>query len=135
MHVPLTVADFLERGATGFADSVAVIDEPEQPGESVGQVTFRELAHRMRAWQAGFDQLGIRFGERVAVVSHNSARLLELLYAVPASGRICVPINFRLSPAEIDYIVGHCGASLLLVDPELDAALSRIKVRHRFALG
>lgn len=135
MHVPLTVADFLERGSTGFADSVAVFDEPDQPGESVGQLTFRDLAHRVRAWQAGLDQLGVGVGERVAVVSHNSARLLELLYAVPASGRICVPINFRLSPAEIDYIVCHCGASVLLVDPELDDALSGIKVRHRFVLG
>ncbi|ABG99097.1 medium-chain acyl-CoA ligase (plasmid) [Rhodococcus jostii RHA1] len=135
MHIPFTVTDFLERGAAGFPDSVAVIDEPEQPGESVGQVTFRELAHRVCAWQAGFDRLGIRVGERVAVVSHNSARLLELLYAVPASGRICVPINFRLSPAEVDYIVGDCGASVLLVDPELEEALSGIKVRHRFVLG
>ncbi|WP_396911339.1 AMP-binding protein, partial [Mycolicibacterium sp.] len=84
VHVPLTVADFLERGAAGFADSVAIVDEPMQPGESVGRVTFRELADRVRAWQAGFDHLGIGIGERVAVVSHNSARLLELLYAVPS---------------------------------------------------
>ncbi|WP_396922501.1 AMP-binding protein, partial [Mycolicibacterium sp.] len=60
------------------------MDEPVQPGESVGRVTFRELAARVRAWQAGFDDLGIGIGERVAVVSHNSARLLELLYAVPS---------------------------------------------------
>ena len=40
-------------------------------------------------------------GERVAIVSHNSARLIELLLAVPWSGRISVPINFRLSPDEV----------------------------------
>ncbi|NBM14220.1 AMP-binding protein [Streptomyces sp. GC420] len=135
MHVPLTVADFLERGVTGFANSLAIVDEPEQPAISVGSLTYAQLADRVRAWQAGFDAFGIAVGERVAVVSQNSARLLELLYAVPASGRICVPINFRLSPAEIGYIVDHCGASVLLVDPELDSALSGIVVPHRFVLG
>ena len=37
-------------------------------------------------------------------------------------GRILVPINFRLAPAEVEYIVEHSGASVLLVDPELEAA-------------
>ncbi|MFF5988825.1 AMP-binding protein [Prauserella flavalba] len=135
MHVPFTVADFLYRGETGFADSVAVIDEPNQPAESVEQVTYRDLGDRVRAWQAGFDALGIGTGERVAVVSHNSARLLELLHAVPGSGRICVPINFRLARDEVDYIVQHSGASVLLVDPELEEALAGIEVPHRFVLG
>lgn len=135
MHVPLTVADFLERGTAGFSDAVAIIDEADQPAEPVGTLTFGDLARRVRAWQAGFDRLNVGTGERVAVVSHNSTRLLELLYAVPASGRICVPINFRLAPREIEYIVNHCGASVLLVDPELDSALTDVKAPHRFVLG
>ena len=50
----------------------------------------------------------------MAVVSHNSARLLELLYAVPSFGRVLVPVNFRLAPADFAYIVEHCGARVLL---------------------
>jgi fatty-acyl-CoA synthase len=45
-----------------------------------------------------------------------------------------VPINFRLSPAEIGYIVEHSGASVLLYDPELTDVVADIPVRHRFAL-
>ncbi|GAA5119474.1 AMP-binding protein [Haloechinothrix salitolerans] len=135
MHVPFTVSDFIERGETGFSDSVAVIDEPNQPGEPVEPTTFGGLANRVRAWQAGFDGLGIGTGDRVAVVSHNSARLLELILAVPGSGRICVPVNFRLGPEEVDYIVGHSGASALLVDPELDDSLAAVNAPHRFVLG
>ena len=90
----------------------------------------------MRAWQAGFDALGVAEGGRVAVVSHNAARLLELMYAVPSSGRICVPVNFRLRAEEVDYIVGHSGASVLFVDPELDEPLASVQaVKHRFVLG
>jgi fatty-acyl-CoA synthase len=135
MRVPLTVADFLARGEAAFAQSVAVVDESVQPAPPVPTLTYGELGKRVRAWQAGLDRLGIGEGERVAVVSHNSARLLELLLAVPASGRICVPVNFRLRADEVDYIVSHSGASALLVDPELDDALKAVAAPHRFVLG
>jgi fatty-acyl-CoA synthase len=131
----LTVADFLARGETAFAQSVAVMDEPVQPAPPVPASTYRELGSRVRAWQAGLDALRVGAGERVAVVSHNSARLLELLHAVPASGRICVPVNFRLRREEVDYIVSHSGSSVLLVDPELDEALKAVAAPHRFVLG
>jgi acyl-CoA synthetase (AMP-forming)/AMP-acid ligase II len=135
MHVPMTIVDFLERAELGFRDSVGVVDEPNQPAPVVPTTTYGGFAERVRAWQAGFDALRVGEGERVAVASHNSARLLELLFAVPMSGRICVPVNFRLKPDEVEYVVQQSGASVLLVDPELDEALSGIKARHRFVLG
>jgi fatty-acyl-CoA synthase len=135
MRVPLTVADFLARGETAFARSVAAVDETDQPAPSVGILTYQELGRRVRAWQAGLDALGVGEAERVAVVSHNSARLLELLHAVPASGRICVPVNFRLHVNEVRYIVSHSGSSVLLVDPELDEALKAVAAPRRFVLG
>jgi acyl-CoA synthetase (AMP-forming)/AMP-acid ligase II len=98
-------------------------------------MTYAGLADHVRALAAGLDRLGVARGERVAVVSHNSARLLELFFAVTVYGRVLVPINFRLSRDEVAYIVEHCGASVLLVDPELDAALADVTAPHRFVLG
>jgi len=135
MRVPLLTNDFLDRAELVYGDRIGVIDEPDQPARSLGSLTYRELARRGRAIQAGLDKLGIGVGERVAIVSHNSARLLELLYAVPASGRILVPINFRLQAEEVAYIVEHSGARVLLVDPELDKALNAITADHKFLLG
>ena len=135
MRVPLTVGDFLDRGQTAFAESIAVVDEPVQPAPPVGTSTYQQLGSRVRAWQAGLDALGVGTGERVTVVSQNGARLLELLHAVPASGRICVPVNFRLRADEVDYIVSHSGSSVLLVDPELDEPLKAVTAPHRFVLG
>ncbi|MDP9240681.1 MAG: AMP-binding protein, partial [Actinomycetota bacterium] len=135
MRVPLLTGDFLERGATVYAGRPAVIDEPDQPAVSLGRLTMGEVADRVRALSAGLDELGIGAGERIAVVSHNAARLLELLYAVPAAGRILVPVNFRLRPEEVAYIVEHSGASMLLVDPEVDAPLSQVRAAHRLVLG
>ena len=69
------------------------------------------------------------------MVSHNSARLITALFGVSGSGRILVPINFRLVAEEVSYIVEHSGARVLLVDPELDDALAEVKCerppRHR----
>src|SRR4051794_21575489 len=135
MRVPLTTRDFLDRAELVYGDRVGVVDEPSQPATPLGEVTYRELARRARAVQAGLDALGVGEGERVAVVSHNSARLLELLYAVPSSGRVLVPVNFRLSPAEVAHNVQHNGSSVLLVDPEIEQQLAGIDVKHRFLLG
>jgi fatty-acyl-CoA synthase len=134
MKVPLLTSDFLDRAATVFADRVGVIDEPGEP-DSLGEVTYGELARRVRALQAGFDEMGVGRGERVAVVSQNSARLLELFYAVPASGRVLVPVNFRLRSEEVEYIVEHSGASVLLLDPSLDDDLGTVTAKHRILLG
>ena len=59
MRVPLTVADFLARGETAFAQSTAVVDDPDQPAAPVPTSSFQELGSRVRAWQAGLDALGL----------------------------------------------------------------------------
>ena len=135
MRVPLTSRDFLDRAELVYGERIGVVDEPDQPAPSLGELSYREVARRGRAIQAGLDELGIGEGERVAIVSHNSARLLELLLAVPSSGRVLVPINFRLSPDEVRYIVGHSGARVLLVDPELETSLKGVEAQLRFGTG
>jgi fatty-acyl-CoA synthase len=135
MRVPLTVRDFLDRAERVYGERVALIDEPDQPAESWGTISYRELAARARAFGAALDRLGVGPGERVAIVSHNAARFVAALYGTCCAGRILVPINFRLHAHEIAYIVEHAGAKVLLVDAELEASLSAIPCAHRFALG
>jgi fatty-acyl-CoA synthase len=135
MRVPLTTRDFLDRAELVYGDRVGIVDEPDQPAPSMGEVTYREVARRARAMQAALDGLGVGEGERIAVVSHNSGRLLEMLLGVPSSGRVLVPVNFRLSYDEVSYIVGHSGARVVLVDPELETTLKGVEAEHRFTLG
>jgi acyl-CoA synthetase (AMP-forming)/AMP-acid ligase II len=134
MKVPLSAADFLDRAETVYGDRVGVIDEPDV-ADSLGEMTYAQVAQRVRALQAGLDELGIGIGERVAVVTPNSARFLELFYAVPSSGRVLVPINFRLRSEEVEYIVEHSGSTVLLVDPEIDEQIPTVTAKHRFLLG
>ena len=135
MQVHFNVRSFLDRAACTYPERVALVDEPDQPAEPWAALTFAELADRARAQAAGLDRLGIGPGERVAVVSHNSSRLLASFFGVSGWGRILVPINFRLARAEVEYILEHSGASVLLMDPELDEALTGIGPARRYVLG
>jgi acyl-CoA synthetase (AMP-forming)/AMP-acid ligase II len=135
MKVALTVNDFLDRAVTVYGDRVGVVDEPDQPARSWGSLTYGQIGERARAQAAALDALGVAQGERVALVSHNAARLLTAFYGVSGYGRILVPINFRLSAAEVAYIVEHSGASVLLVDPELDEALADVTCARRYVIG
>ena len=135
MQVALTVNDFLRRAEQVYPNRVAVVDEPDQPAESWGAFTYADMAAKARAQAAALDALGIAVGERVAIVSHNSARLLTALFGVSGSGRVLVPINFRLVAEEVRYIVAHSGARVLMVDPELDEALASVTCEHRFVIG
>jgi acyl-CoA synthetase (AMP-forming)/AMP-acid ligase II len=135
MKIALTVNDFLRRAELVYPDRVAIVDEPDQPAESWGSITFREMARRARAMAAGLDDLGIAVGERVAMVSQNSARLLTALFGVSGSGRVLVPINFRLVAEEVRYIVEHSGARILLVDPELADDLADVECERTMIIG
>jgi acyl-CoA synthetase (AMP-forming)/AMP-acid ligase II len=135
MRVPLTVTDFLERAELVYGDRVGIVDEPDQPASSWGTLTWREIAARARAQAAGLDALGVGRGERIAIVSHNAARLFTSFFGVSGWGRVLVPVNFRLNADEVSYIVEHSGATMLLVDEELDGALRGVDAKHRFVLG
>jgi acyl-CoA synthetase (AMP-forming)/AMP-acid ligase II len=133
VYVPLTIGDFLERAAQIYGDRTAVVDEPGTPG-SLGTQTYLELSARARGMALALDDMGIDHGERVAIVSPNAARFLIAFYGVSAYGRILVPVNFRLVAEEVQYIVEHSGASVLLVDPELEESLAGVTVKNRILL-
>ena len=135
MFVPFSISDFLERARTVYGERVGVVDEPDQPAASLGDVTYAELADLATRQAAHLDQLGVEPGERVAVVSHNSARLMASFFGVAGSGRVLVPVNFRLRPDEVSYIVEHSGAKVLYVDPELDESLAKVTAQQRYVLG
>ncbi|MBB4138036.1 acyl-CoA synthetase (AMP-forming)/AMP-acid ligase II [Gordonia humi] len=106
------MTDFLERAAAVYPRRVGAVDEPVQPAGSQGELTYADIADLARRQAAILDELDIAAGERVAIVSHNSTRLLTSFYGVSGWDRVLVPINFRLRPDEISFIVEHSGARL-----------------------
>ncbi|SDI21321.1 MULTISPECIES: AMP-binding protein [Bradyrhizobium] len=135
MLFPLTTKDFLDRAVEVYADRVAIIDEPDQPAASWGEITYAELGRRARSQAATLDEMGVPVGGRVAIVSQNSARFFCTLFGVSGWGRVTVPINYRLTATEIRYIVEHSDAEVLLIDPELRQLADTIPCKRIFVFG
>jgi fatty-acyl-CoA synthase len=119
----LTPLAFLERSADVFRDRVAVID-----GDC--RYTYAQLGERAGRLAGTLRAAGIAPGDRVAILAPNSAPMIEAHFGIPLAGAIMVPINTRLSPDEVAYILDHSGASLLLAGnefaPLIASALDRL---------
>ena len=135
MEIPLTVADHLARAELVYGDRIGVVDEPDQTAPPMPDLTYRQFAEAARGLAAGLDGLGLDHGARVAMVSQNAARMLVFLFGTSAFGRVGVPVNFRLNADEVQYIVDHSGADVLLMDPELVDTLGDVAVGQRFLIG
>ncbi len=135
MFVPFSTTDFIDRAVQVYPDRLGCVDEPEQPAPSHGELTYGEIGALARRQAAKLDEIGLEVGDRVAIVSHNSARLLTSFFGVTAWGRVLVPVNFRLRPDEVKYIVEHSGARVLLIDPELEHELREVTAEFKFIIG
>jgi acyl-CoA synthetase (AMP-forming)/AMP-acid ligase II len=133
--VPFSASDFLARALAVYGQRTGLVDEPDQPAPSLGDLTYERIGELATAQAAKLDELGIGFGDRVAYLSHNSARLYSAFFGVSGHGRVLVPINFRLSVDEVKYIVEHSGSRVLYVDPELWEAMAPVECEHKFKIG
>src|SRR5260370_33183857 len=98
---------FLERSASVFRQRTAVID-----GER--HYSYAELGARVNQLADALRAGSVVPSDRVAILAPNSAPMIEAHFGVPMAGAIMVPINVRLSPDEVAYILDHSGARMLL---------------------
>ncbi len=95
-----------------------------QPGETalrhLGQTTtWRELDDRVSALAAALSRRGVAFGDRVLILMLNRSEFIESFLAANRLGAIAVPVNFRMTPPEIAYLVGDCEAAVMITEPVL----------------
>jgi long-chain acyl-CoA synthetase len=93
------------------------------------RLTYAETATRCRRLGGALSQLGLKRGDRVAVVGPNCHRYLELYQGVPGAGLIIVPLNARHVAAELRYALEDAGARVLFtaVDvPDLPACIDHV---------
>jgi len=133
MKTPLLVTDFIRRGRTVFRDTPAVVCGSER-------LTYGQLGERIDKFSNALRKLGVKQGDVVAYLSFNCHRLLEGYYAVPQLGAVLLPINIRLQPPDIAYILADAGASTVVVDRQLVGLLAPIiaslpAVKHVILMG
>ncbi|WP_436773144.1 long-chain-fatty-acid--CoA ligase [Yinghuangia sp. YIM S09857] len=91
---------------------------PDKPAlvEGAVTVTYRELRDRVAHSAGALQSLGLRDGERVAILSLNSIRYIEVLAGTIWAGGVLNPVNIRWSPIEIAYSLDDSETTLLVVD-------------------
>ena len=123
---PLTPITFLRRAAGVYPDKTAVIH-----GDL--RLSYRELYARACRLASALAGRGIGRGDTVAILAPNTPAMLEAHYGVPMAGAVLNPLNTRLDPATVAFILEHGGAKALLCDTELAAtaqeALARTKAK------
>ncbi|HYF16990.1 MAG TPA: long-chain-fatty-acid--CoA ligase [Ramlibacter sp.] len=78
--------------------------------------TWREAQGRVARAAAGLRRLGVADGARVGLLALNSDRYFEAYYAVPWAGGVLLPLNTRLTAADLEYMLSDAEATVLCVD-------------------
>ena len=79
--------------------------------------SYAETRARARRLARGLLRLGVRRGDRVALLMSNRPEWLPIDFAVTLLGGVLVPISTWSRPRELEYVLGHCAASVLLTQP------------------
>ena len=107
MFVPLSVLEFRDRAASYVGDKIGVVD-----GDTA--LTYRAWAGRTHRLANALVDLGVEPGDRVSFITYNTHHLLEGYYGVLEAGAVLNPINIRLTPHEIAYILEHAGSRVVV---------------------
>jgi acyl-CoA synthetase (AMP-forming)/AMP-acid ligase II len=106
----LNLYDIFSRNAALCGDRPALVD-------TEGDLDFGELRQRVDNLAAALTRHGIQAGDRIAVLAYNSRHYLILLGAAARSGAIIVPLNWRLSEDELQFILKDAAPKMLFHDP------------------
>ena len=107
----MSLADWIDRHADERPDAPAI----RFGDEVLDYGRLSELVDGTAAWLR--DAHGVRPGDRVAWLGTNAPDMLALLFATARLGAILVPLNWRLAPPELRYVMLDCGPRLLVVQP------------------
>jgi len=133
MEAPLTPLDFARRTRRLHGSREAVVD-----GDL--RLSYEQFFDRCDRWSSALAELGVGPGVRVATIAPNTHAQLESFYAVPQTGAVLVPVNYRLTPEDFVYIVNHSGAKVVCADQGYLDAVDSVRdqmpeVSHFVAFG
>ncbi len=136
MDYQLTLTPLLERARRLFPKKEIVT----KAGPGLERFTYEQMTERVARLANALEKLGVKRGERVATFAWNNARHLELYWAAPCMGAVLHPINLRLPPEQIIYILAHADDQVLFVDPTLLPAIEKLaphfkNIKHYVVMG
>ncbi|BBZ20136.1 long-chain-fatty-acid--CoA ligase [Mycolicibacterium gadium] len=103
-----------------------------QPGETalrfLGRTTtWGELDSRVGALAGALSRRGVQFGDRVLILMLNRTEFIESFLAINKLGAIAVPVNFRMTPPEIAFLVSDCQAEVVITESVLASVATAVR--------
>lgn len=120
--------DFLLHAERTSWSRTAVVDGPLRR-------TYGEVATRVRQAACGLAGMGLEPGERVAVLDANSSSFFEAYFALSLAGLIAVPVNTRLSPGEVAFILDDSDCAAILYGGDFIDLVDGHSKRMKISLG
>ncbi len=117
---PLTIVHLFDRAEKYHRDKTIVT----ATGTGRERTNYGDWAERTRRLGGVLDLLGVTSIGRVGTFAWNTARHLELYFAVPCTGRVLHTLNIRLFPEQLTYIANHAEDEVIFVDRSLLALLA-----------
>lgn len=111
MNIPLTPLRFLRYAEQQYPNTTGVVCRQER-------FTYAQFADRVGRFAGALRQAGVQPGDRVAFLSMNCHRLLEAYYGVLEASAVLLPLNVRLAPQELAFILDDAGAKVLFVEKQ-----------------
>ena len=116
----LNLGQILKLNAKKFPNTIALKDEKKS-------YTYPEVNKRVNKLAHSLLSLGLKKGDKVAVLLENSIEIIEIYLSVAKTGIVIVPINFRLVGPEIEYIANNSDAQAFIVHDEFTSTVDSIK--------
>jgi fatty-acyl-CoA synthase len=114
MKIPLTPLRCLHRAVDLYPNRIGVVCRDKQ-------FTYREFGERCEKLAGALLREGVQPGDRVGYLSFNTHQLIEGYYGVIQARATVMPLNVRLTPAELSAILRHSEARLLFYEAECEA--------------
>ena len=110
MNIPLTPLRFLRYAREQFPAKIGVVCGNQR-------FTYAEFSDRVSRLASALITVGAKPGDRIAFLSTNCHRLLEAYYGVLEAGCVLLPLNIRLAPRELAFVLNDAQARILFVEP------------------
>src|SRR5690242_20823776 len=111
MNIPLTPVRFLYRAVDLYGRKEGIVSGAQR-------FTYAQFGERCERLAAGLLREGIQRGDRVAFLAFNNHQLLEGYYGPPLIRAVAMPLNVRLTPAELSQILNHGQPRMLIFESD-----------------
>ncbi len=121
----MCVGDLLRRSVQKFAKKEALVYSYK--GTITTRLTFKEMNQKVNRFANALTKLGIKKGDRVAIISHNCPQYAIYLYALAKTGAWVTPLNFALRGKEITELINHAEPVAFIVEDELADDVTKLQ--------